>query len=199
MNIVVIDDSEYKADDSIETLSKIYEDAEFYTFCCRNEALSFISECSEKIDLIILDWNFPLLRGSMPEVGMGEDVLRWMMRKKININTIICSSEEVILENHYPNVIGSILYSPSVSCFSKYSEILDLDLKDSKHIAHVDAPCDNDYIISREEPILIDESTWLTERIHSNIWEEEAKREKEEQKQKSKWKRKRSSEAWWKK
>lgn len=193
MNIVIIDDSELKTDDSIEALSKIYEDAKFYTFCCRNDALSFLQAHSDETNLIILDWNFPLLRGTMPEVGMGEDVLRWMKRKNISIDTVICSSEEVILEESYPNVIGSILYSPVVSCYSKYLEILNL----KEHTAHVDAPSEDDYLLLREESFLTD-SKYLEERIHKIPWTEEEKMGKE-QRQKTKWKRKRSSDAWWKK
>ena len=181
MKIVIIDDSELKAEDSKKALSMIYEDAKFYTFCCRNDALSFLQEHSDETNLIILDWNFPLLRGSMPEVGMGEDVLRWMKRKNISIDTIICSSEEVILEDSYPNVIGSILYSPVVSCYSKYLEILNL----KEHTAHVDAPSENDYLLLREESFLTD-SEWLEEKIHKIPWAEEEEKMRKEQRQKTK-------------
>ena len=190
MDIVIIDDSKFKANDSIAALSKIYENAKFECLSCLNDALVYLYNKHSEIDLIILDWCFPEYKDSfMPEPDQGIHVLEFMKRKKINIRTIICSSDEVTLNDNYPNVIGSILYSPTISCYSRYLEILNI----GKHTAHVDAPNENDVVNVN------DTAAWLEERLYNNPWLEEDEKQKEEQKQKSKWKRKRSSEAWWNK
>ena len=62
------------------------------------------------IDLIILDWNFPINEGGLPEYDMGEELLYMMEHLNINIDVIICSSQEV--ETYHKNVIGTILYNP---------------------------------------------------------------------------------------
>lgn len=193
MNILIIDDDMYKMKDNEEALLKIYDDANIYKKTSYNEALTFIAKYSDDIDLIILDWNFPFLNGEMVEQGAGEDVLREMKRKKININTIICSSDEVILDYDYPNVIGTIYYSPSISCLSNYCEIFGLDFSEiyNRNIFHKDSLSDDFCMISREEYKLGDDLL-LKEKQSSVFFEEE------KEKPKTKCKRKRSSDAWWK-
>lgn len=123
--IVVVDDSEYKASASIEALEKIYEDPTFHTFTCLNDALCYLHDNAHITDLIVLDWCFPQLDGEMPEIDMGDKLLKWMKRRKMNVETIICSSDTVELEEEYENVIGTIRYSPVVSMESRYREIFE--------------------------------------------------------------------------
>lgn len=188
MNILIIDDDIYKMKDNEDALLKIYNDANIYKKSSYNEALTFIAKYRDNIDLIILDWNFPLLNGMMVEQGVGEDVLREMKRKRININTIICSSDEVVLDYDYSNVIGSIHYSPSVSCLSNYCEIFGLDFNEiyNKNFLHKDVPSEDFCMISREEYKLGDDEL-QKEKQSSDFFEDE---EKETQKPKVKWKRK---------
>lgn len=181
MKILIIDDSEYKIEDSKEALSKIYNKADFCEVHSKNSALLFLQELKDSIDLIILDWNFPVFDQGMPEVDMGEEVLKVMQRKDINIDTIICSSDKVNLENEYHNVIGQILYHPA-TLKSQYEDIL----RDKKEEIgeYVDT------VIERNPPII---------KTESEPFQSEYNDYKKKEKQLSRWKRKRSSDAWWKK
>lgn len=181
MKILIIDDNEYKIEDSKEILSKIYNKVDFCEVHSKNSALLFLQKLKDSIDLIILDWNFPVFDQGMPEVGMGEEVLKVMQRKDINIDTIICSSDKVNLENEYYNVIGQILYHPA-TLKSQYEDIL----RDKKE--EID-----EYIytvIERNPPII---------KTESEPFQSEYNDDKIMQKNLTRWKRKRSSDAWWKK
>lgn len=180
IRILIIDDNEYKIDDSKDALSKIYVNPDMYQCVSRNSALKFLNECKGLIDLIILDWNFPDFNQGMPEVGMGEEILKEMQRKGINIDTIICSSDKVHIENEYHNVIGQILYHPA-TLKSQYEDIL----RDKKEIdEYIDTVIERESLIIKSEP---------------EAFQCEYEDDKIMKKNLTRWKRKRSSDAWWKK
>lgn len=181
MKILIIDDNEYKIETSKEVLSEIYKKVDFYEVHSRNSALLFLQELKDSIDLIILDWNFPVFDQKMPEVGMGEEVLKVMQRKNINIDTVICSADLVSFQNEYHNVIGQILYHP-VTLKSQYEDIL----RDKKE--EIDEYVDT--VIERNPPIIKTESEPFQSKYNDY---------KIMQKNLSRWKRKRSSDPWWKK
>ncbi len=110
MNILVIEDEEYKLNDILKALNEDFDSPKIMTASSRNEG--FLTLRSNQFDLIILDWNFPRLNGEFPETSMGAEFLFLMKRYGINIPVIICSSMHIDCE--HPNVIGIVEYDPSV-------------------------------------------------------------------------------------
>lgn len=192
-NIVIIDDNEYKMRDSIEALSNIYEDVTFYKFESRNKALLFLEKYNSIVDLLILDWNFPIFDGAMSEIGMGKSTLNYLRKKEISINTIICSSEEVLLDEEYENVIGKIIYNPTKSLTENYRDILEYDDINNEMYYGIHWPKADSYKVG---VMYTPENNESCEDLWNGYSYEQLKKE---QKQLTKYKRKRSSDPWWKK
>lgn len=108
-NILVVDDDSYKLGHIVRALNNDFDNPNIIAASSRNDGLLKMIKCPN-IDLIILDWNFPINEGGLPEYDMGEEFLCMMEHLNINIDVIICSSQEV--ETYHKNVIGTILYNP---------------------------------------------------------------------------------------
>lgn len=105
MNIVILDDSEYKRRHIKQYMDMIVEDARYKEFAAFHPTLKYLMDHKDDLDLLMLDWNFPLFQGEMPKVDLGKDFLRTMKRQKIFIPTIICSTDDVILTGDYEDIV----------------------------------------------------------------------------------------------
>lgn len=108
MSILVIEDESYKLNHIMKALNNDLESPSIVVVGSRNDALLALKDYL--FDLIILDWNFPIRDGGLPENCIGEEFLYLMDNYKINTPVIICSSMHI--EGNYPNVIGIKEYSP---------------------------------------------------------------------------------------
>ena len=115
--ILIVDDSTYKVSRIVKELNSELDNPNIIECFSRNEGINAIKN-NKDIDLIILDWNFPIRNGEFPEPNMGLEFLDILQRFNINIDVIICTSEisELINESlsYYPNVIGVIQYDLSI-------------------------------------------------------------------------------------
>ena len=105
MNIVILDDSEYKRRHIKQYMDMIVEDAKYKEFAAFHPTLKYLMDHKDELDILLLDWNFPLFQGEMPKVDLGKDFLRTMKRQKIFIPTIICSTDNVILTGDYEDIV----------------------------------------------------------------------------------------------
>lgn len=108
MNILVVEDEVYKLNNIIKALNNDFDNPNIVIKDTRNDALICLN--NNMFDLIVLDWNFPIIKGGLPETCIGEEFLYLMERLDINIPVIICSSMHI--EGNYPNVIGIKEYNP---------------------------------------------------------------------------------------
>ena len=108
MNILVIEDTDYKLEDIKKNLKLTYDVNRIVSFKSLIESLYFIKNNHDYIDLIILDWCFPMYNNEYPCYGMGNDVLTYLRERNYNINVIICSSDYVYIEDE--NVKKVVLY-----------------------------------------------------------------------------------------
>ena len=88
MNILFVDDQpENKIDNFTQYLSEIDKEFSFKIVKCSNMAKKYITENSEKIDLIVLDLGLPMFKdGYGYDKLEGINVIKLMLRK--NITTI---------------------------------------------------------------------------------------------------------------
>lgn len=178
-NILIIEDSEYKLEDIISALKRKIDNPNIVHFSNRNDALFYMRDNSNLIDLIILDWNFPLFKNALPEVGMGKSILQEMKRRNVHINTIICSSDPVTIEDELSEDVREIVLYKSFVLLK--FEFLDKFNNEDEVIEVQEGNHNNPKIIERESYL------------------KSLEEEKKKQKKLTSYKRKRSSDAWWKK
>ena len=125
-NILLIDDDYYKRENYKESLSEIYKDdyCNFSEFKSRNMALEFMKENYPELDLIILDWNFPIYENSFAIPDAGDYILNFLKKMDANIDVIICSREEATPEVDYSNIIGFCLYQDDISLTDEFRKII---------------------------------------------------------------------------
>ena len=111
MNILIIEDNEYKLNNIKESLHNTYKISRIVTFKSLNESLLFIKNNHDYIDLLILDWCFPRYENESPIIGLGSEVLNYINKHNYLIDIIICSSDIVDIKDD--NVKKIILYEGS--------------------------------------------------------------------------------------
>ena len=115
--ILIIDDDKNKVNNIGNALFEKFDNPNIMVASSRNDGLLIIMQ-NKNIDLIILDWNFPVKNNEFPEPNMGLEILEMLDNLDISMDVIICSSEinESIYEiiSDYPNVIGTVQYDSSV-------------------------------------------------------------------------------------
>ena len=115
MNIVILDDSEYKRRHIKQYMDMVVDEAKYKEFAAFHPTLKYLMNHKDEVDLFMLDWNFPVFQGEMPKDQLGKDFLRTMKRQKIFIPTIICSSDNIILPGDYEDiVIDNVKFDSSV-------------------------------------------------------------------------------------
>ena len=110
MNIVIIEDNIQKMEDIKKYILKEYNPKRIITISSLMKSLYYIKENHEYIDLIILDWNFPMYENEYPGIAMGNHVLNYISKRKYDIDIIICSSDNLNINND--NVKKIVLYNP---------------------------------------------------------------------------------------
>lgn len=114
MNILIIDDSEFKIAPVKVILDK-HPNINLDVAFARNSGLRKLLDNS--YDFLILDMCFPIFEGEFPEdIKEGLSLLDYISRKKINIPTIIYTAEPKNLDmedimKKYPNVLGCLDFS----------------------------------------------------------------------------------------
>jgi len=131
-NILIIDDNPTKAERIKTTLQSIYKDTRFSIQSNYNAAIDFINrnynynltndDDKTKISFIVLDWMFPRYPGGPVNPEMGEEVIQEIFERDMDIPVIICSSNEIRLNEE--DVIGEIVYDESSDLKTKFVEIL---------------------------------------------------------------------------
>lgn len=107
MKVLLIEDNKNK----IELLSSMLEEHEVIVKEALNETLQFLRKETCKLDLILLDWNFPIYVGEGVKRGAGKRILLELKRNTPYIPVIMTSSEEIhedlssfsnVVEHFYP-------------------------------------------------------------------------------------------------
>ena len=111
MNILIVDDSYNKINSITSDLLKQDPSNKIEYATDYEQAVSYIMDNKDSIDLIVLDWCFPPTSWEISRYAMGRQVLNTMKFSDTNIKTIICSSDYVdIYKSDYPFVLGSVVY-----------------------------------------------------------------------------------------
>lgn len=124
--IIIIDDSEFKQKDIKGYIKDINPNAEIHSFAnFRNAMYTMIhTPLYNKISnqpqncILFLDMMFPFNERQPIERDAGISVLNEMTRVNMNIDTIMISSDDDIMEKYniteqYPFVKGHIVYNPT--------------------------------------------------------------------------------------
>lgn len=90
MNILIIDDDEFKRECIIDAILEVNKKAKIRECEYRNEGLKELKD--NTFDLLFLDMQFPNYQGGMIERTNGLSVLRELKRTENNIPVVICSS-----------------------------------------------------------------------------------------------------------
>ena len=124
MKVLIIDDYVKKAKDIKEAIEySILEEIEVKYAVNYKEAMKII--INDNIDLISLDWCFPVDENEKSKIGNGKLILDELKAMNLSINTIICSSDQVIInKNNYPFVLGCIKYDYSKNLNSEFSKLI---------------------------------------------------------------------------
>ena len=111
MNILIVDDDYNKINNiTVDLLKQDPSNKVRYT-TDYEQAVTFIMDNKEYIDLIVLDWCFPPNSWARSKYAMGRQVINNMKLSNIDIKTIICSSDVINIDkNEYPFVLGAITY-----------------------------------------------------------------------------------------
>ena len=116
MNILIIDDDPIKRAVISKHLTKLFDDVHIRWYDNYQDSIMFIEDNKEFIDFIFLDWIFPPNSYSRPKYGMGRQLLSNMLYNDFNIKVIVCSSDQVTIDNEeYPFVIGSLTFNDSIT------------------------------------------------------------------------------------
>ena len=111
MNILVVDDDYNKINNISSDLLMKDPSNKIKIATDYEQAVSFIMDNKDYIDLIVLDWCFPPNSWSRGRYAMGRQVINTMKLSNTFISTIICSSDVINIDkNEYPFVLGSITY-----------------------------------------------------------------------------------------
>lgn len=125
MNIVVVDDSEFKRYTIKKNIDLIDTNSSYKEFVSLNSILTYLIDNQENIDLLVLDWNFPYFDYDRAKDGAGELVLSYMKDASIIVPVIICSSDEIAINSDYSNfVLGEVVFDPSKSLENDFSKLL---------------------------------------------------------------------------
>lgn len=74
----------------------------------------------EKIDLIVTDMQYPLKAGEAVDEEAGFKLIERMVKEKIDIPIIVCSS----LNYNIPDILGSVWYNKLNDLDSSFREVL---------------------------------------------------------------------------
>ena len=122
-DIIIIDDDYYKTEYMKNELSRTYNNSQIYTYSNQEYALSHIDLYRDSIDLLVLDWTFPMREGENPKYAQGLEVLKYLKQNHIDIKTIIFSCDDIELTEKFNNVVAIIQYCPYTSLESEIQEI----------------------------------------------------------------------------
>lgn len=126
-NVYVIEDNADKQHHIVKGLNNLADNAEFQYGDNYRDAIGFILDNKEFIDLIVLDWTFPSMQGGRPQYGVGNLVLNVMKNNGIDTKTIICTADQLNINlEDYPFVVGHILYDEDKSMTKEFNSILHL-------------------------------------------------------------------------
>lgn len=204
MRVLIIDDSDIKAETIIDCISSAYPHTHFSVldnYVDAAKLLEKIKNTSLQYDLLILDWYFPRYRNHQALPDMGEEFLKFMSEKEIKLSTIICSSEDVHPRSEYENVIGKVLFSYLMKN-EEFVEIIEekLNIKSGNpHSASVDTLLDEE--ISSQRPISNSEAAAkeLEDKLLNDMGSYSLVKNREYRRNKRPgYTRKKSSEPWWK-
>ena len=111
MNILIVDDDIKKINSITNDFLRQDKSNKVAYAINHIQATNLIMDRKDELDLIILDWTFPVTSNGNPKFGMGKKVIDIMKIADINIDTIICSPDYVDVDQEkYPFVKGSIQY-----------------------------------------------------------------------------------------
>ena len=111
-DIIIIDDDYYKTEYMKHILSRAFDNPKIYTYGNQEYGLSHIDLYRDSIDLLVLDWTFPMKEGENPKYAQGLEVLKYLKQNKIDIKTIIFSCDDIELTEKFNNVVSIIKYCP---------------------------------------------------------------------------------------
>ena len=158
MSILIIDDDPDKRRYIASMLMK--DNPEYKISECDNfqDAVTFIDTNSQCIDLIVLDWCFPIRQDRNCVNGMGGQVLGHMASNGQTNKVIICSSDFVEIDkDEYPFVLGSIVFFPCIQIDEEINKLLNPPVE----------PQDKGPCLKRKKP---QQNTDYKRRLSSQPW-----------------------------
>lgn len=126
---MIIDDSMKKRNSIKESLEKIVDDPWILEFDNYISSMRYLKENSHKVDLLILDWNFPVRPNEEVERGMGNSVLARVPYLAKRIPVVLCSDAEINYEDYQDYVLGTIHYDSSVEQTDQWRNLLQMEKK----------------------------------------------------------------------
>jgi len=129
MNIVIIDDDQFKREILKLHILEIDNTANMKCFSNYQDAIMYLNSNQLFVDYLFLDWCFPPNSYSKPKYGMGRQVLTNFKYHGIDIKTIICSADETFVNSDdYPFVVGHILLDSPDELTSKLNDIFNRNI-----------------------------------------------------------------------
>ena len=113
MNILLVDDDRIKRKTIVTPIRRNRPETNIRYFENLRDAEYFIDKNHNYTDLLILDWCFPETSYERPKAATGKKMLDYIKEKGYNINTVMCSSDILNIEElqeEYPFIIGSLIY-----------------------------------------------------------------------------------------
>ena len=109
MYVLIVDDDPSKCMSIKQDILACDESAEIGYCDDYSKTTNFL--LNNNIDLLILDWSFPINSGERVQYGVGKMIIDWMRINGMSVRTIICSPNEFDINNDkYPFILGSIYY-----------------------------------------------------------------------------------------
>ena len=120
MNVVIVDDSEFKRYSIKKYISLIDGSSSYKEFLSLDSGLKYLNNYQDDVDLLVLDWKFPIYDYEQAKDALGDRFLYYMKKKSIIVPTIICSSDDVFVDDEYFFVIGKILFDSNISLENEF-------------------------------------------------------------------------------
>lgn len=142
MNILIVDDDFNKINSITSDLLKKDPSNKVRYVTDYEQAVNYIYDNKDHIDLIILDWCFPPNSWSRGKYAMGRQVINNMRLSNILIDTVICSSDVINIEkDEYPFVLGSVVYCEGMNVvpliYSKLNKTEEVESEQPKVLRRV--------------------------------------------------------------
>ena len=112
MNILIVDGEQKKVDLLQNCISNYAENVQIRWLTNYRDAVNYISQNHDQIDILFLDWTFPMNNSFKYSYGMGSLILQYIKEENYNIKTYMYTRDKLeIDQEEYPFVKGLVPYN----------------------------------------------------------------------------------------